>query len=270
MLKYLLFIAIFIAVVAVPNTVQAVEILFEHSTQQQLSRGIYFEQSRLMTAHGMLDISVIKVDLHDPYVYIAPVASQSELGLRETTSSLISNAGAIAGINADFFGLAGAYSVHFGPMIRDGELLGAGNFVNAHRNEFAAFFLDTNNNPFFRYMRTNIRFYNNGVENIELNALNNIGHALDWPVAVNRLAMEDTSQVDRRFANTVKIVVQNNIITQVSQPGQTVSIPENGYIIILPERFAHYRSRFNVGETALLVVNNNQLLNIDSLQAGIS
>ena len=253
-----------------PSGIEEMEILFEHSTIYEQSRGITYERSRMMTGRGMLDVHVLRVDLGDPYIYLAPVTSSQNLGRRETPTSLLSNAGAVGGINADFFGLAGRYSTHFGVMANDGQFLGGGTYANANYNRLGTFLLDEHNNPFFRYIRTSLRFYNNGAQNVYINAYNNIGHTLNWPVVVSRGAMEDTAHVDSRFPNLVKIVVAQDRIVQVTQPGQTVQVPEHGYVVILPERMAYRARYFRVGDTARFVMENNVMIDYATINTAIS
>ena len=251
------------------DTTYAVEILYEHITTYQPSRGITYKRNRMMTSNGMLDVHVLKIDLYEPHIYIRPVASETSLGLREATTNLLSNAGAVAGINADFFVMAGSYSIHFGPMAADGQLLAARASTNAYYSGFATLFLDVNNNAFFRYMRSDIRFYNNGMRNVTVGAYNNIGNTFDVPTIVDRLAMEDTSNLDTRFKNLTKIVVQGDRIVQISLPGQTVSIPVDGYVLILPGHMVYRRRYFNVGDTANLVITNNAFVNFENIQSAI-
>jgi len=269
-LKGILFLCAFVlSVTAFVGNVYGMEILFEHRTEYQPSRGVTFERNRMMTANGMLDVHVLKVDLDEPYIHIAPVTSGTELGRRETTSSLLRNAGAIGGINADFFGLAGSYSTHFGPLAQDGRLLAMNSYTNHTYNQFATFLLDMDNNPFFNYIRSDIRFYNNGRRNVEINAFNNVGHTLEWPVIIDRLAMYDTSSLNRRFENLIKIVVDGNSLIYISEPGETVQIPEHGYVLVLPERMAYRVSRFNVGDITRLVRTNNLQIDFSGIQMAI-
>ena len=269
MRKLFLCVATILAITLLSTTAYALEILYEHRIQHQASRGIVYEQNRMMTANGMLDVHVLKVDLTAPYISIAPVASSREIGLKETTTNLLRDAGAVAGVNADFFGLAGTHSVHFGPAVRDGQVLALNAHTNHTYNQFATFYLDANNNPFFRYMRATIRFYNNGVQNVFPNTYNTIGNAIDWPGVVSRHAMYDTVALDERFPGLTKIVVSGNTIIQVSAPGESVTIPEDGYAVLLPERMA-YRSRyFNVGDTARLVLGNTLYLDFANMNAAI-
>lgn len=268
MLKMLFSVCIALIFVGVVHA-YGLDIIFEHQEQQLISRGITYERNRMMTSSGMLDVHVLIVDLNEPYINVAPVVSAEAIGTRETTTNLISNAGALAGINADFFGLAGAHSIHFGPMVNNGQLLAANGHTNHTNYEFATFFLDMNGNPFFLYSRTTVRFYNNGANRIVTNAYNTIGHALDWPVIVSRQSMIDTSELNTRFLGLTKIVVNNNHITQISQPGETVIVPQNGFVVVLPERMASYRRHFNVGEAAHMTITNSLGVDFASMQMAI-
>ena len=271
MFKGILFCCIVLVVSAILSVTANATILFENRTQQRLSRGVTYERNRMMTANGMLDVHVLLVDLNAPYLYIEPITTSQNLGRRDTTLNMLSDAGAIAGINADFFGMAGAYSVHFGTMAREGEVVALNVATNYHRNEFATFFLDLQNNANFVYMQTDIRFYNNGVRNVtDINAFNNIGHELYWPVIVDRQVMENTIALDNRFDWLSKVVVENDVITFVSMPGETVDVPENGYVLILPERMhSTHRHLFRMGDSAQLVFTNNLNVDFSRIQAAI-
>ena len=267
MLKYFILtclaatLATSLAFTATPAYATPLEILFQHTTEYQPSRGVTHQTQRLVTPNGMLDIHVLKVDMDAPYIDIAPVISTGDLGRKETSTNLLQNAGAVAGINADFFGLAGAYSTHFGPMAHNGVLLAANTYANYHRNQFATMFLDTHGNTFFNYMRSTLRFYANGHNHFSINTYNSLGNNLDWPMVVSPSAMADTSQLTERFDNLVKIVVDGNSIIYISEMNETVDIPQWGYVVVVPEAF-HYRlPRLAVGNLTRLVRGNN--LNID-------
>jgi len=244
------------------------DVLFEHRESESLAPGVHYERILRMTERGLLDIHVLTVPLNDPNIYIGPVASQQH-GLKETTTNLLSGADAVAGINADFFGLAGSHSVHFGPMVMDGELLGLNPHTNRNRNEFAAFFLDSNNNPFFDYMQAEVRFYNNGARNISIASFNMIGLELNFPVVIDRNLMETTLPITERFGeNLTKIIVHGNVITQITQG--YVEVPTNGYVVILPRNiYRSYGHLFSVGDSAHLHIGNNLGIDFSRMQAAI-
>jgi len=262
----LLFLLIFL-----PLHISASEviILFEQSTEYQVARGVLHRQSRFMTEQGMLDVNTLIIDLSDPFIELAPVTTPGNLGRRETMSFLLREAGAVAGINADFFGLAGTYSTHFGPMVFDGQLLGASTYTNHTYDQFATFFIGQNGLTFMDYIRSYVRFYNNGRANIDISTYNSIGHALNWPAVVTRASMYNTADLNRRFCGLTKIVVDGSTIVYISQPGAAVDVPRLGYVVILPERMAYRTRYFSIGDTTLLQRSNNQAINFADLQMAI-
>lgn len=264
---YLLAALVFtVAVLASARTAYA-DVLFEHEFREEQG-GVIYERVLQMTTNGMLDIHVLTVPLNDPYIYIGPVVSQHAGGRRETATTLLSDAGAVAGINADFFGLAGLYSVHFGPMIMDGEILGLNPHTNHDRNEFASFFLDSNGNPFFDYIRSEVRFYNNGTVNIRVASLNVIGQELRSPVIVDGRLMDNTRQLSDRFDGLTKFVVRGNTVTQVSR--DVVEVPADGYVLVLPAHmYSSHRHLVNVGDTARLHLGNNLGVDFSRIQTAI-
>ena len=166
-----------------------------------------------MTDAGMLDVHVLTVDLTDAFLRVGPAESLRGLGFKESATNLLRDNGAVAGVNADFFGLAGAYSVPFGPVADRGQLRAINTSTNYRRNEFAAFFIDDNNNPFMGYMKATINFMVNGQNIIEISSFNKAGADFRWAVAVDKQYMDNTSNIDSRFEGLYKIVVDGGMIT---------------------------------------------------------
>jgi len=250
------------------QAVYANPILFEDRETFEPAPGVVYERIFRMTERGMLDIHVLTVPLDDPNIYIGPVASDREFGLRDTTTNLLSDAGAVAGINADFFGMAGRHSVHFGPMVMDGEILGLNTNTNHTYNEFATFFLDEHNNPFFNYLRADVRLYINGYRDFNIAAYNVVGHRLDYPVIISSSLMETTAPLLERFYGLTKFVLRNNTVTQMTT--DVITVPTDGYIFVLP--YGMYETHghlINVGDTVRLRIGNSLGLDFSRMQAAI-
>ncbi|MDR0273014.1 MAG: phosphodiester glycosidase family protein [Clostridiales bacterium] len=244
--KKLFFFIAAIAIIFMGTNAYALEIFFEHREVEEFSRGVVYEQNRMMTSRGMLDVHVLFVDLNQPYITLAPVASSRELGLRETTSRLLSDAGAVAGINADFFSMNRLHSTYFGPMVQDGQVISLNGDTNSQSNDLATFFLDMHDNPFFLYMRTSMKIFANGEFLTNIVSYNSIGATIQSPVIVSRAAMNDTSAIDIRISDITKFVVVNNYVTQITTA--TVETPENGFVILIdPESLVYYRNSLNIG-----------------------
>jgi exopolysaccharide biosynthesis protein len=263
--KGIFFLVAVAAVFSFATSAFAIDIFFENRESREISRGVVYEQNRMMTARGMVDAHLLFVNLDEPYITLAPVASQ-DVGLRETTSRLLSNAGAVAGINADFFNMARLHSTYFGPMVRDGQLLS----LNP-RHDMGTFFLDMNNNPFFKYMQTTMRLYVDGVHRItNVAGYNSIGPEINAPKVVSRAAMNDTASIDARISDTTKFIVVNNTVVRVSAAGETVQTPENGFVIIVPASSReHYMNFFTVGRRVDFNISTDLNVDFSSIQAAI-
>lgn len=268
-MKKIFVILAFLLLLTIPTYANEVNILFEHIEEQQISRGITHQRILMMTERGMLDVHTLTINLADPYIELAPVTSPGNLGRREATSHMLRSAGAVAGINADFFGLAGTYSTHFGPLVHGGQLLAASTYTNHTYDEFATFFVGPGGFPFMDYIQSVVRFYNNGRANIDISTYNSIGHSLYWPVVISRAAMYNTADLNRRFDGLVKLVVDGNMLTHITQPGEAVDVPLHGYVVVLPARMAYRTRYFAVGDITLLQRANNLGINVAELQMAI-
>ncbi|MCL2603117.1 MAG: phosphodiester glycosidase family protein [Defluviitaleaceae bacterium] len=265
-----IFCAVSLASLGFVQTIFAADIFFEHSTIRHPSRGVEYERLTQMTSVGLRDVHILRIPLDDPYIDIAPVASLQGVGFRESASALLSAAGAVAGVNADYFHMTPTYAVHLGPMISDGQLLAAQTETNRYSDSLAAFLLDRNNNPFFEYMRIDIHVYHGGVRGLRVNYFNNIGTTMEEPVVFTCSAMRDTAALDIRFPFTSKVVSDGaSVVYVTSLPGETVEIPEGGFVIVFPERMAGQRLRYMAGDTLTLSIRNNLYIDLSAIQTGI-
>lgn len=69
-----------------------------------------------MTTDGIQDIYVLTIDLTESTLELKEVESKTEYGLKETVQKMLTDNGAIAGVNSDFFGMAGTYSAGLAPL----------------------------------------------------------------------------------------------------------------------------------------------------------
>ena len=250
-----------------PISVQAAHVMFEHRDRTYLSRDVFFERIRQVTTAGFLDLHILSIPLNDPYITIAPVESQRELGLRETTQALLAGAGAIAGTNADFFGMGGTHSLSFGPVISNGQLISVSAEYNHGFNEFAAFFLDESNIPMLRYVTPRIWFTVNGMELTQIASVNKIPN-VERVHIINRNGMLHTSQLSARFPSLRKVVVDNGIVIAVS--AHPVSVPEDGFVVVMSEyNFYRYRPDTWIGLPANYEIFINMERELSQIQTAV-
>lgn len=237
------------------TTVFAAQTVYENKTQETITRGVTYEKNSRMTTDGIQDIYVLTIDLTESTLELKEVESKTEYGLKETVQKMLTDNGAIAGVNSDFFGMAGTYSAGFGLVVRDGELISAGTSINQDKNQYGTYVKDKNGNSIFTYFKTTVKF-SNSAKTIDLASINKVT-SMVFPILFNREAATSTADLDKRFDNLVKFVVQNNTITYISQKGETVEVPENGYLIVMSgDYYTNAASVFKVGDPVTLQVSS--------------
>lgn len=237
------------------TTVFAAQTVYENKTQETITRGVTYEKNSRMTTDGIQDIYVLTIDLTESTLELKEVESKTEYGLKETVQKMLTDNGAIAGVNSDFFGMAGSYSAGFGPVVREGELVSAGTSINQDKNQYGTYVKDKNGNSIFTYFKTTVKF-SNSAKTIDLASINKVT-SMVFPILFNREAATSTADLDKRFDNLVKFVVQNNTITYISQKGETVEVPENGYLIVMSgDYYTNAASVFKVGDPVTLQVSS--------------
>lgn len=237
------------------TTVFAAQTVYENKTQETITRGVTYEKNSRMTTDGIQDIYVLTIDLTESTLELKEVESKTEYGLKETVQKMLTDNGAIAGVNSDFFGMAGTYSAGFGPVVRDGELVSAGTSINQDKNQYGTYVKDKNGNSIFTYFKTTVKF-SNSAKTIDLASINKVT-SMVFPILFNREDATSTADLDKRFDNLVKFVVQNNTITYISQKGETVEVPENGYLIVMSgDYYTNAASVFKVGDPVTLQVSS--------------
>ncbi len=206
-------------------------IYYQRTEKEIISKGVVLEKSKLATDKGLLDTYILRVSLMDNKTKVKPAQSTDDFGLKETTTRLLSKTGAIAGVNGDFFDLAGTHSNPVGPVVTDGRLIEANELNNSGTKKFSTLIIGKDGKPLIDYLKTDLEFLNDGVENIKVLGYNKIGD-MTSSVYIDRTSMQDTKSIDEKFG-VAKIVVENGVIKAIGEPWATVSVPENGYVIVV-------------------------------------
>ncbi|MCL1935213.1 MAG: phosphodiester glycosidase family protein [Defluviitaleaceae bacterium] len=237
-------------------------IIHIHNIGFDIASGISYEQSRRITRAGLVDVHILTVDLTNENITMGPALPPH--GSRDTTSNLLQNNGAVAGINADFFNVNVYPSTSLGQVIQNGDLLE----ITRSEGYAASFIIDINNNAMIQYIQPEIVFLNNGIRNLNLQDINKVNGNIIATVFDNS-AIFNTVGIDARQSGLVKIVVEDGYITYISYPGENIDVPSNGYIIALSESYAyHFTESILVGHSAELVVSAN--VDIDNIWNAIS
>lgn len=207
------------------------DLLYEKKDIQTITKGVTYEKSKRLYKAGWMDVYVLTVDVNEENAALEILESTSEYGLKQTVTKLAQDNNVLAAVNADFFG-SGNPKSSMGQVVENGEVKAANNYYNGSENKYAGFFIDSDNVPFIDYLKTTVGFYNSATAVITVGAKNKVTD-FSSPVYFDRKAIASTSQLDKRFSKLTKIVVDNEVITKISSPGETVNVPQNGYIIVM-------------------------------------
>ncbi len=247
-------------------------LLYKDKEVQNIAGGVTYEKSSRLYKDGWLDVYVITVDTTNENIELDVIDSMTEFGLKKSVETFAKENNVIAAVNGDFFGSGNPQS-SMGQVFSDGKIEQAQNYYNGSPR-FAGVFIDTNGTAFVDYLSTQYRIFNSSTSTMEIAAKNKY-NGFDKPVYIDRSAMNDTAAVDKRISGLVKLVVENDIVTKISAPGELVTVPENGYIVIMKSAAASQNLKtFSVGQkilfsesASLLFRPNNDL---SQIKMGIS
>ena len=242
--------------------------LYERRESSTVVKGVTYDKGEIYAKEGMVDYHILKIDLKNENIKIKPVESKTEIALKETVESLVSSNGAVAGVNSAYFGLAGDYSASFGPVVADGKLISVGTDKNKDKNEYATFFIDEYGESFMDYARVDLEFLNDGESNLDFASINKITE-MKYPVYFDKNGGEDTEELDKRFPGLVKIVVEDEEIVYISDKGETVDVPDDGYVIIISSDTAdRVINKYEVGQAAEFNIISS--VDFEGIEAAIS
>lgn len=245
-LTYTLAFALSLSTFIPKNVFADSNLLYVDKEVQTITDGLTYEKSERLYKSGWKDVYVLIADLTNPNIDVEILDSVTEHGLKKNVEALTKENNAVAGINADFFG-SGNPGSSMGQIIVDGNVNEAQNYYNASSNKYAGIFLDKYGNAFVDYIKSNLRLYNEKVS-LELQAKNKITD-FKKPVYFDRSIITNTQDLDKRNKNLFKIIVQDKKIIKKAGAGETVDIPENGYIIVMDKATASEKlALFNIGD----------------------
>lgn len=276
--------AVMLALAAVVITAGAMEVpaaygassttvLYEKKQTQEIIRGLTYEKSSRLYSSGWVDVYVLTLDASETDLSLEILEDVNNYGAKATVEKLAKDNGVIAGINGDFFG-SGSLRSSMGQVAEDGQMTAAQNYYNGSSWQYAGLFVDTDGTPFIDYVRTTLSFVTADKIAMTLGAKNKMTD-FSKPVYFDRSAISSTAGMDRYYSTLTKMVVENGVITYISSPGETVNVPEDGYIIVMNNAGREYYLPYYTVGTAVGFYDNEAFYirpekSIESIAFGIS
>ncbi len=220
-------------------------LLYENKDIQTITRGLTYEKSSRMYPDGWLDVYMLTVDAAETDLAMEVIESVDAIGAKASVEKLAKDNNVIAAVNGDFFG-SGTKKSSMGQVAASGQMKAAQNYYNGSQNKYAGFFIDTENVPFIDYVKSSMGFYTSSVS-IVMGAKNKITD-FSKPVYFDKTAITSTASIDNTFTGLYKIKVKDNIITYISGSGETVSLDDCDYIIVMSRATAEEKLKgYSVG-----------------------
>lgn len=245
-------------------------ILYQNTEKETISSGITYEKNTRLTEAGWVDVHIIEADLTNPFVKLDVIRNTDGFGLKDSLTSLSEKNNVIASVNADFFNMKNNPTDIIGfEYEKDGIIIGKHNF-NAGGNSYGSLFLDSNNMPFIDFMNMSLLMTSeDGEKKLYFSGFNQITMLPESVVYFDKYAMKDTTEIDEKNPGLCKMVIEDNVVTYLSTPGETITMPENGFVIVMNEETALYSFKsFTVGTK--IVLNKNTNIDIESINLAIS
>ena len=244
-------------------------ILYENTEEEVISSGITYKKSTRLTEAGWVDVHIIEADLTNPFVKLDVIRNTDGFGLKDSLTNMIIENKVIAGVNADYFNMRKNPTDTVGfEYEKDGIIVGKHNY-NAGGNSYGSFMLDGNNVPFNDFVRLSLLITSeDGEKKLYISGFNRMNDESS-AVYYDKYAMTDTEDLDEKTPGLGKIVIENDVVTYLSAPGELVTMPENGFVIAMPEETAVYCYKaFPVGTKIKLNIDTN--IDLENINLAIS
>lgn len=200
--------------------------VYDLSNQTRLSSGITYESIEKYTSQGWMNINVIRANLTDEYTKVAPVTSDKGVSNRTSLSSMLKSAGAIAGVNGDFFYM-GDPTYTYGALIKDGKII-TSPLPYSYGYPTISRLLDGSVN--ISLWNPKITLY--GTDNTAFDVVvYNKTSSIDYGPTILTSDWNTMSVGYSGSKDIVEVVVVNNYVSEVRINQPSTIIPKDGFII---------------------------------------
>lgn len=200
--------------------------VYDLSKETRLSSGITYENIEKFTSQGWMNINVIRANLTDEYTKVAPVTSDKGVSNRTSLSSMLKSAGAVAGVNGDFFYM-GDPTYTYGALIKNGKVI-TSPLPYSYGYPTISRLLDGTVNV--SLWNPKITLYGTDSTAFDVVVYNKTS-TLDYGPAVLTSDWNNMSVGYDGSKDIVEVVVVNNFVSEVRVNQPSTIIPRDGYII---------------------------------------
>jgi len=202
-------------------------LLYEEKLTEPVTEGVKYDRFKKFTADGWFTIHLLTVNNKENDLHIDTLIPEKGISSPEQLSSMVRKNGAVAGINGDFFN-TGDNTFTIGPIVKSGELISnpdkSGNmgvisitkdgksFLEKWSWQGIVNFPDGSNANIFSMNKSS------------LNPGNIMMYTREWSTT-------SPGKEKNKYDDYIEVVVENNKVMEIREKAQSVSIPENGFIL---------------------------------------
>jgi len=249
-------IIILVSVINIPSLAETI-LLNETIEKTTITKGLVYEHKQKFTKDGWVDIHVLIMDTKESQVAFNVLRSADEFGLRETMTSLAEeDTKVVAGINGSFFNTTTLVSDPIGIEYQDGFVHAVDGY-NTGVLGASSLIQKNDGNISFDFLGVSFTFKNEAQKTITLGGINHL-KLNGTPMIYNSIYGNDSSKIDA-IGDYYKLVVKNDVVTEVVAPKVTAMIPNEseGYIITIPSAISSFHLPFfPVGTKTTLTINS--------------
>jgi len=200
--------------------------VYDLSKETRLSSGITYENIEKFTSQGWMNINVIRANLTDQYTKVAPVTSEKGVSNRASLSSMLKAAGAVAGVNGDFFYM-GDPTYTYGALIKDGKVI-TSPLPYSYGYPTISRLLDGSVD--ISLWNPKITLYGTDSAAFDVVVYNKTS-SIDYGPTILTSDWNSMSVGYSGSKDIVEVVIENNYVTEVRTNQPSTIIPKNGFII---------------------------------------
>lgn len=206
---------------------------------ETITRGVKLEKWIYPTSAGTAKISVIEIDLQDPYVKVDAVfGKDGKTGNKQSTLNLAKEAGAVAAINGDFFTMT-AEGAPFGVTYKSGEMINSPGYISPKN----ALVIDNNKVPYIERVDFSAQVVAANGSLFQLFGVNKTQYNAGYGGYTGKSHYDRLHLYDSKWnpANWVgdslgapytTVVVKNDQVTQILKNQKVNQIPNDTYVLL--------------------------------------
>ncbi len=231
-MKKLIFLAVIITAIFNLSISRANSIIYKTSKKTEISTGVNHIKYDLLTNDGWITADILEVNLNDEYTDIGLLTSEEGVHKLASVMQMTKAKNAIAGINADFFSGVAGKGHAIGLSIDKSQIVTSGANENADKNQLVTFYINNSNKPFIDFFKNETAIIVDG-EKIKASDINKYTPDLTNPSIFTKSWGEYSLGTVLESQMIKEYVVEDGRITKISNGGEKLVIPENGFIISL-------------------------------------